>query len=111
MAYLAPSEFVPKLIEAGESKIMMSTKDTKADEDFDDAHSDQAARMAPLAKAIADDVSRPSDLRANMAFNYASYLATRFGNRREAYRYYKLSCDLVPKPSCQAVLADFKDTP
>ena len=28
MAYLAPSEFVPKLIEAGESKIMMSTKDT-----------------------------------------------------------------------------------
>jgi len=81
------------------------------DEDFDDAHSDQAARMAPLAKAIADDVSRPSDLRANMAFNYASYLATRFGNRREAYRYYKLSCDLVPKPSCQAVLADFKDTP
>jgi formate/nitrite transporter len=28
MAYLAPSEFVPKLIDAGESKIMMSTKDT-----------------------------------------------------------------------------------
>ena len=28
MAYLAPSEFVPKLIESGESKIMMSTKDT-----------------------------------------------------------------------------------
>ncbi|HTG39929.1 formate/nitrite transporter family protein [Sphingomonas sp.] len=28
MAYLAPSEFVTKLIDAGESKIMMSTKDT-----------------------------------------------------------------------------------
>lgn len=28
MSYLAPSEFVPKLIDAGESKIMMSTKDT-----------------------------------------------------------------------------------
>ena len=28
MAYLAPSEFVPKLIDAGESKILMSTKDT-----------------------------------------------------------------------------------
>jgi len=28
MAYLAPIEFVPKLIESGESKIMMSTKDT-----------------------------------------------------------------------------------
>ncbi|MEZ5735345.1 MAG: formate/nitrite transporter family protein [Novosphingobium sp.] len=28
MAYLAPSEFVTKLIDAGESKILMSTKDT-----------------------------------------------------------------------------------
>lgn len=28
MAYLAPSEFVTKLIDAGEAKIMMSTKDT-----------------------------------------------------------------------------------
>ena len=28
MAYLAPSEFVPKLVDAGETKIMMSTKDT-----------------------------------------------------------------------------------
>jgi len=28
MSYLAPSEFVPKLIDAGESKILMSTKDT-----------------------------------------------------------------------------------
>lgn len=28
MSYLAPSEFVPKLIDAGEAKIMMSTKDT-----------------------------------------------------------------------------------
>ena len=28
MAYLAPTEFVTKLIDAGESKIMMSTKDT-----------------------------------------------------------------------------------
>ena len=28
MSYLAPSEFVPKLIDSGESKIMMSTKDT-----------------------------------------------------------------------------------
>ncbi len=28
MAYLAPSEFVPKMIDAGESKIFMSTKDT-----------------------------------------------------------------------------------
>ena len=28
MAYLAPSEFVSKLIDAGESKILMSTKDT-----------------------------------------------------------------------------------
>jgi len=28
MAYLAPSEFVPKLIDSGEAKIMMSTNDT-----------------------------------------------------------------------------------
>ena len=28
MAYLAPAEFVPKMIDAGESKIFMSTKDT-----------------------------------------------------------------------------------
>ncbi len=28
MAYLAPSEFVPKMIDAGESKIFMSTRDT-----------------------------------------------------------------------------------
>ncbi|MFV0644066.1 MAG: formate/nitrite transporter family protein [Sphingomonadaceae bacterium] len=28
MSYLAPSEFVPKLIDAGESKILMSTRDT-----------------------------------------------------------------------------------
>ncbi|WP_066555067.1 formate/nitrite transporter family protein [Croceicoccus bisphenolivorans] len=28
MSYLAPSEFVPKLIDSGETKIMMSTKDT-----------------------------------------------------------------------------------
>ncbi len=28
MSYLAPSEFVPKMIDAGESKIFMSTKDT-----------------------------------------------------------------------------------
>ena len=28
MSYLAPSEFVSKLVDAGESKILMSTKDT-----------------------------------------------------------------------------------
>jgi formate/nitrite transporter len=28
MSYLAPSEFVPKLVDAGEAKILMSTKDT-----------------------------------------------------------------------------------
>lgn len=28
MAYLAPSEFVPKMIDAGESKVFMSTRDT-----------------------------------------------------------------------------------
>ena len=28
MAYLAPSEFVPKMIDAGEAKVFMSTKDT-----------------------------------------------------------------------------------
>ena len=28
MAYLAPSEFVTKMIDAGESKIFMSTRDT-----------------------------------------------------------------------------------
>ena len=28
MAYLAPSEFVTKMVDAGESKIFMSTRDT-----------------------------------------------------------------------------------
>ena len=28
MSYLAPSEFVAKMVEAGESKVFMSTKDT-----------------------------------------------------------------------------------
>jgi hypothetical protein len=28
MAYLAPSEFVTKMVDAGESKIVMSTRDT-----------------------------------------------------------------------------------
>ena len=28
MSYLAPSEFVTKMVDAGESKIFMSTKDT-----------------------------------------------------------------------------------
>ena len=28
MAYLAPSEFVTKMVDAGESKVFMSTKDT-----------------------------------------------------------------------------------
>ncbi len=81
------------------------------DEDFDDAYSERAARMAPVAKAIADDDRRPNEVRANMAFNYASYLSIKLKDEREAYRYYKLSCDLVRRPTCQAVLAQFKDTP
>ena len=28
MAYLAPSEFVTKMVDAGESKVFMSTRDT-----------------------------------------------------------------------------------
>ena len=40
MAYLAPSEFVTKMVDAGESKIFMSTRDTVIRAYMAGAHAD-----------------------------------------------------------------------
>ncbi|HQX08524.1 MAG TPA: formate/nitrite transporter family protein, partial [Zoogloea sp.] len=50
MAYLAPAEFVTKMVDAGESKLLMSTRDTLI-------RSYMAGAILALAAAFAVSVS------------------------------------------------------
>ena len=68
MAYLAPSEFVTKMVDAGESKIFMSTRDTII-------RAYMAGAILALAAAFAVTVNvsdRRSDRRRRSCFRSAS---------------------------------------
>ena len=68
MAYLVPSEFVTKMVDAGESKIFMSTRDTII-------RAYMAGAILALAAAFAVSVNvsdRRSDRRRDRCFRSAS---------------------------------------
>ena len=68
MAYLAPSEFVTKMVDAGESKIFMSTRDTVI-------RAYMAGAILALAAAFAVTINvndRPADRRRGRCFRSAS---------------------------------------
>ena len=56
MSYLAPSEFVTKMVDAGESKILMSTRDTLIRSYM------AGATLALARRACAKGLSRRRDL-------------------------------------------------
>ena len=75
MAYLAPTEFVTKMIDAGESKIFMSTRDTLI-------RSYMAGAILALAAAFAVTVSVNSvRKRMDCTFPTASKLIADFASR------------------------------
>jgi serine/threonine-protein kinase len=79
-------------------------------EDFDQPRSAQATRAAQVAARLAQDLTQPDTIRAEMAWFVGQHMLD-LGQRAEARRAFRQSCQLFNRPACRSMLRQLEEVP